>query len=211
VGPDVTMGKKISGKDGPVLGMSTSLDMYEKLKYESSRLRKEWHPYDAFNFLVTAWHLFEDWTKSDDPRALRRLKRHRRRLPLPMNLVLDIVRDLVNGSKHFQLDPDASDKRRVDEVHTGNEVGWYSYFFHEDLPAVTVETHWYFSIRILNNIIVRYFEWVFDDLSPIKDFPDDLLDAILYCNIAARKGSPSPKLWLIDIESARDRKNNGQG
>lgn len=202
------MGKKMLDKDGPVLGISSSLDMYEKLKHESIRLQQEWHPYDAFNFLVTAWHLFEDWTNSDDPKALSRSKRHRKKLPTDMNLVLDTVRDLVNGSKHFQLNPEAANKRIVNEVHTGNEVGWYSYFFHEHILAVTVKDHWYFSVRILNNVVVRYFEWVFDDSSPVKDFPDELLEAIKYCNIANRKGGSPPGLWLKGIENARGRKSN---
>ena len=148
----VSMSKVIAGREGPVLGIESSVDMFEKLKYESARLQKGWHSYDAFNFLVTAWHLFADWPNSDDSRALSRMKRHRPRLPEAMNLVLDAVRDLVNGSKHFYLDPGAADKRRVDEVHTGEEVGFYEYFFHEDLPAVTVDKHWYFSIRVLNNL-----------------------------------------------------------
>lgn len=204
------MSKKISGRDGPVFGIASSRDMYEKLRHESSRLQVEWHSYDTFNFLVTAWHLFEDWTKSDDPASLCRLKRHRKKLPTSMNLVLDVVRDLVNGSKHFQLNPAAAQKRRVGEVHTGNEVGWYSYFFHEDIPAVTVEDHWYFSVRILNNLVVRYFEWVFDDSTSVKDFPEDLQEAILYCNIADRKSGPSPELWLKGIENARGKKSNDQ-
>lgn len=196
------MGKVIAGRDGPVLGIDSSEAMFEKLKHESSRLQQGWHPYDAFNFLVTAWHLFEDWTKSDDPRALCRMKRQRPRLPPPMNLVLDVVRDLVNGSKHFQLTPEAAMKCRVGEVHTGDEVGWYEYFFHEDLPAVTVEDNWYFSIRVLHNLMMRYFEWTFDDSMPVKEFPRDLLEAILYCDIANRCDGPSPAVWLSGIESA---------
>lgn len=201
------MGKKISARDGPVLGIDSSAAMFEKLKHESSRLQQGWHSYDAFNFLVTAWHLFEDWTKSDDSRALCRMKRQRRRLPLSMNFVLDIVRDLVNGSKHFNLTPDAAAKRRVGEVHTGEEVGFYEYLFHENLLAVTVEDHWYFSIRVLNNLMMRYFEWTFDDSKNVEDFPSDIIEAILYCNIVKRGGGPSPAVWLIGIESAYNTKN----
>ena len=200
------MGKKITARDGPVLGIDSSAAMFEKLKHESSRLQQGWHPYDAFNFLLTAWHLFEDWANSDDPRALCRMKRQRQRLPHLMNFVLDIVRDLVNGSKHFHLTPGAAAKRRVGEVHTGEEVGFYEYFFHENLPAVTVEDHWYFSIRVLNNVMVRYFEWTFDDSTPVEDFPRDLLEAISYCNIVNRSGGPSPAVWLLGIESAYGRK-----
>lgn len=127
-----------------------------------------------------------------------------------MNLVLNVVRDLVNGSKHFQLDLASAEKRIVGEVHTGKEVGYYSYCFHEKIHAVTVEDHWYFSVRILNNLIVRYFEWVFDDSAPVKDFPADLLEAILYCNIANRKSGHSPELWRKGIENTRGRKSNNQ-
>lgn len=200
------MGKLISGKDGPVFGISNSLEMYEKLKIESCRLQKEWHPYDAFNFLVTAWHLFEDWPKSDNSHDLCRLKRHRKRIPQCMNFVLDVVRDVVVGSKHFQLNQKSTDKRKVEMVHTGNEVGWYAYFFHEDIPAVTVDKNWYFSLRILRNIILRYYEWVFDDSFPVKNFPNDLVDTINYCNISERKGKSPPKLWLVDIEKTPGRK-----
>lgn len=119
-----------------------------------------------------------------------------------MNFVLDIVRDFVIGSKHFHLTPDAAAKRRVGEVHTGKEVGWYQYFFQENLPVVTVEDHWYFSIRVLHNLIMRYFEWTFDDSTPMEDFPCDLIDTIFYCNIANRSGGLSPTVLLLGIESA---------
>lgn len=193
------MGKQIVGREGPVLGIDSSAAMFDKLKHESLRLEQGWHPYDAFNFLVTAWHLFEDWKKSDDPRELCRMKRHKARLPEPMILILDVTRDLANGSKHFELDPGAALKRRVGEVHTGEEVGFYEWDFHEEIPAVTVEEHWYFSIRVLRNLLIRYFEWTFDDSTPVADFPAELLEAILYCNIATRKG-PSPAIWLLGIE-----------
>ena len=196
------MSKVIAGRDGPVFGIDSSLAMFEKLKHESARLQKGWHAYDAFNFLVTAWHLFADWPKSDAPKALSRRKRQRSRLPKAMNLVLDVVRDLVNGSKHFYLDPGAADKRRVDEVHTGEEFGYYEWYFHEDLPAVTVDKDWYFSIRVLNNLMMKYFEWTFDDSTPVEEFPNDLLDAILYCDNVNRRSGPSPVIWLLGIESA---------
>lgn len=193
---------KITGSTGPVLGIDSSLDMFHKLKYESSLLKEGWHPYNSFNFLVTAWHLFEDWPKSDDARALCRNKRHRPRLPKEMNFLLDIVRDLVNGSKHFELEADAVKKRKVVETHSGTEVGWYEFLFHENLPAVTAGANWYFSIRVLNNLIVRYFEWVFDDSHPVRSFPQDLLEAIQYCDIAGREGKSPPTIWLLGIEGA---------
>ena len=197
------MSKKIMGNEGPTLGISSSLEMFEKLKHESSLLVESWSPYDTFNFLVTGWHLFQDWPKSDLAGSLSRKKRNRRDLPKSMNLILDVVRDLVNGSKHFKLDRKSSEKRRVGEVHTGKEVGFYEYFFHEDIPAVTVEDHWYFSIRVLNNILLGYFEWVFNDDVPLDEFPDELEQGILFCNIAKRDVSKKPKLFYQGMEKTR--------
>ena len=166
--------------------------MFEKLKFESLRLQKDWHnSYNTFNFLVTAWHLYHDWRASDHADTPSRIKRHFNQLPSEMQFVLDIVRDLVNGSKHFRLDTKAANKRRITETHTGKEVGWYKFFFHEKLPGVTVETNWYFSIRVLHNLVMKYFEWAFDETKLAKDFPIDLLEAILYCNIAKRTGKIS--------------------
>ena len=191
------MSKIIGGKDGPVLGLYSSKDMFEKLKFESLRLQSDWqNPYDSFNFLVTAWHLFHDWPKSDKPLEPSRIKRQVTQLPPEMKFLLNIVQDLANGSKHFSLDPKAEKKRQVDEVHTGNEVGWYQYFFRQRLPGVTAREHFYFNIRVLHNLVMCYFEWVFDDSKLAADFPNVLTEAILHCNIAKRAGnntSPAAK------------------
>jgi hypothetical protein len=201
------MGKVITGREGPVLGISSSQDLFEKLRHESRKLEDGWHPYDAFNFLVTAWHLFHDWKKCEAPSALSRQKRHENKLPPSMIMVLDTVRDLVNGSKHFQLNLESASKRRVEEVHTGAEVGWYQYFFHEDVAGVTVDVHWYFSIRTLHNFLMAYFEWVFDDSTPVKSFPVELDEAISYCNIATRSGKKPNALYLKGVETAWGKKH----
>lgn len=192
----------ISGRDGPTLGLFCSADMFEKLKFESARLRKSWRPFDAFNFLVTGWHLHHDWVNSDDPRSACRMKRQMRRLPEEMTLVLMVVRDLVNGSKHFQLDLQAASKRKITEVHSGDGVDYYEYYFQEDLPGVTLENGWYFSIRILHNLLMSYFDWIFDDSVAVESFPAELLDALQYCNIPNRRAGPSPRIWLLEIEAA---------
>ena len=191
------MGKIISGNQGPVLGIETSSDMYEKLKFESDRLANGWGPYDAFNFLVTAWHLFQDWTKSDAPGSLNRAKRRRANLSESMNFVLDITRDLVNGSKHFLLDPNAVSKRKVKETHDGVDANWHSFFFHENMLGVTAQGTWYFSVRVLRNILLSYFSWVFDDSISVKEFPHELNEALNYCNIGNRKNMSPPALWAL--------------
>lgn len=120
-----------------------------------------------------------------------------------MNLILDVVRDVVNGSKHFELDEGSANKRKVSEVHIGNEASWYSYFFHEGIPGVTAEKQWYFSLRVLNNIVMRYYEWVFDDSTPVREFPVEIIETITYCNISERVRCTCPALWLQGVEKTR--------
>ncbi|MBC7757193.1 MAG: hypothetical protein H7Z20_11270 [Bdellovibrio sp.] len=184
------MSKLIENLDGPVLGINSSKDMHQKLKYESLRLQENWkNPYDAFNFLVTAWHLFHDWPKSDKKMDLSRIKRQGKQLPAEMLFVLNVVKDLTNGSKHFSLEKKAANKRVVSEIHTGNEVGWYQYYFRENLPGVNANDsncQGYFSIRVLHNIVIYYFEWVFDDSLLASNFPNEIVEAIRYSDIANR-------------------------
>ncbi|MBB1294766.1 hypothetical protein [Pseudoalteromonas sp. SR41-4] len=189
------MGKKISGRTGATLGFESSEDFYNKLLWDAKRLQEEWNVGDATNFLTTAWHLFQDWVKSDQKNSMSRLKRNRRKLPVQMNLVLDITRDLVNGSKHFELDQKSTDKRKISEVHDGLEASWFSYLFHEEIAGVTVEGGWYFSIRVLHNILLEYYVWVFDDSQLPTEFPEAILNAIKYCNIRQRVAGSVPSIW----------------
>lgn len=195
------MTKPLSKDEGAILGLETSLDLYHKLKDDSRRLGDGWHPYVAFDFVLTAWHLYNDWPKRDVGNLPSKSKRRESSLPSEMTLVLSILQDLANGSKHVRLTPDAARKRTVDTVHTGDEVGFFEFFFHEDIPGISAG-HSYFSIRVLRNIVVRYFEWVFDDSVAVKDFPAEIIETIQYCDVSIPKSGPTPALWLIDVESA---------
>lgn len=192
------MGRKLLDKDGPTLGLRCSQDLYHKLIFDAERLSKDWNGYDAFNFLVTAWHLFNDWLKSDPKKALSRSKRNKRILCSEMVLVLDVVKDLVNGSKHFELDKKNADNRKVEQTHNGLEADYYSFFFHEDTLGVSVVGNWYFSIRVLHNIIINYYHWVFDDNKPCREFPPEILEAIEYCNITKRHSGSAPEIWAAN-------------
>ena len=68
----------LAGNDGPTLGITSSLDMFNKLKYESRLLDNDLqNTYNAFNFIVTAWHLFNDWPKCEDKLNISRIKRQK--------------------------------------------------------------------------------------------------------------------------------------
>jgi len=49
-------------------GIKNSYDMFLKLLYEGHKVGENYHPYDCFNFFVTAWHLYNDWLPKDPKR-----------------------------------------------------------------------------------------------------------------------------------------------
>lgn len=177
------MDKKLRAREGAVLGITSSAELYEKLKFEGERLGKEWHSYDAFNFVVTAWHLYNDWLPAD--RTGRPIfasaKINKRKLPQEMILVLDVLRDLSNGSKHLNLDLKGSKTRVVSKTHTGEIGNAWAYYFQERIPGVTTENYYYFSIRKLRDISLAYFAWVFADEKSGSPFPGNLLWVIWRC------------------------------
>lgn len=118
------MSKDLSGDEGAILGLATSLDLHGKLIHDAKRLGEKWHAYVAFDFILTAWHLFNDWPKRDVGNLLSKSKRKTSALPLEMNLVINILQDLANGSKHVRLDPLSVQKRKVETIHSGNEMDW---------------------------------------------------------------------------------------
>lgn len=177
------MKKQLLDREGPVLRIASSKELYDKLKAEGDRLEGQWHAYDAFNFVVTAWHLYQDWLPGDrrSRPSLAAKKMDQRKLPKEMVLVLHALRDLANGSKHLQLKRESSESRVVSATHSGAIGDWWAYFFQERIPGVTVEDTYYFSIRKLRNIVLSYFDWVFDDSKSAALFPGDLLWIIWRC------------------------------
>lgn len=188
------MDKKLSGRDGPVLQITTCMDLLEKLRADGRRLEGTWHPYDAFNFVVTAWHLQNDWlSQRAAPKPMLAAEKHlSKRLPKEMMLVLDVLRDLANGSKHQMLEEGPAAKRVVAQLDGGITTGYYSYFFRERMIGVTTTSGYIFSIRKLRNLSLAYFDWVFDDTRPVKPFPGELIWQIWRCNPANRNASAVP-------------------
>ncbi|MFA5996426.1 MAG: hypothetical protein WC790_01745 [Candidatus Paceibacterota bacterium] len=93
-------------------GLNNCLDLYAKLKYEGENLESNWNEYNSFNFIVTSWHLYNDWLKADSvnrPR-LSTKKKEPPKTPPNMLLVVYALRDIANSSKHFFLNDDALNK-----------------------------------------------------------------------------------------------------
>lgn len=181
---------------GPTFGLTSSKDLYQKLLWEAEKLEAEnWSPFAAFNFIVTAWHLHDDWVRKDSGLRLPRTKVAKVEVNYSdLRLVLQIVQDLANGSKHVVLNASSNAQRVVEDTHLGDIGDHYEYLFHESIPGVTVGDS-YFSIRVLRNILCAYFAWVFDDEVALDELPRAILDSIAYCNIATRQIGEPPELW----------------
>ncbi len=160
-------------------GLTTPYDLYAKLKYDADlllRRRKEnaeeyrLEEFEAFNFFVTAWHLYKDWLQGsslDKPKhALEKIN------TATSNFIeiKDVIRDIANGSKHFELNTSA-------KVVVGDREisSWYSYFFGPQFSINTKSFH--FLMYELVELIMDYFEWVFNDSKPAI-FPLELANKL---------------------------------
>jgi len=162
-------------------GLNDCYQLFDKLKYDGERLLKGHHPYDFFNFIVTAYHLLKDWIKNDylkRPKyACKKVERSRQRYP-EIDLLLNLIDDIANGSKHFyKKDP----RLENIEICPPEIRSWSAYFRNQ--PMIYVSTNGYFfSSMTLHSIIMKYVAWIFDDDLGLEP-PKDLLDLIKKCKI----------------------------
>ncbi|MFZ6710138.1 hypothetical protein [Undibacterium sp. TC9W] len=146
-------------------GLSTPYDLYEKLKYDAQLLLRQreenaeehrLEEFEAFNFFVTAWHLYKDWLQGvskDKPKhSLQKIQK----AASEFREIKDVIRNIANGSKHFELNEPAKvilGDREISSV--------YSWFFGPQFAIDTKSFH--FLMYELVDIIMAYFEWIFDD------------------------------------------------
>ena len=156
------------------LGINNCRDLYEKLQLEHNRLciSQYTNVYDVFNFVVTAHHLHEDWLNKDEATRPKLACRKRDKAPEGMKLMMKVVRDLTNGSKHMALNEKSTNKRVVEAIHPGEIKDWYSYFYE---PHFWIAVgRYYLSTPVLVELIMSYFNWIFDDSIPVDDFPVEI-------------------------------------
>lgn len=153
--------------------------MHEKLKYDAElllRRRKDnaeeqrLEEFEAFNFFVTAWHLYKDWLQGPSPDKPKNFLEKMKAATLEFIEIKDVMRDIANGSKHFELNVPS-------KVTVGDREisSWYSYFFGPQFSIDTKSFH--FLMYELVGLIVDYFEWIFDDSEPVV-FPSKLVETL---------------------------------
>lgn len=161
-------------------GLKTPSDLFEKLKYDAElllRRRKEnfeeqrLEEFEAFNFFVTAWHLYHDWLKKgtspDKPKhAIEKIAVANS----AFKEIKDVLRDIANGSKHFELQDPA--KVIVGERETSS---WFSYFYGPQFPIDTKSFHFLMYELVL--LVMAYFKWIFDDTKPVE-MPSEITEKL---------------------------------
>lgn len=120
-------------------GLQSVEDLFGKLERELARLEADVTPDNYFNFVITAYHIC-DWVEKGPGASkpvLRELESFRGQLPIR------VCRDIANGSKHFQLDDNYSNKVVADATCiVGFGVGAYgkgSYGVGELAVRITLE------------------------------------------------------------------------
>lgn len=109
----------------PRLPIDSCEALFEKLKWDFVQLEKEWiSPYCTFNFVVTAYHLYQDWLKRAGT-----VEQKERRAQLPENgkLLFEVWRDITNASKHWELNERSQSQQVVNEVSAPQIGDWYAY------------------------------------------------------------------------------------
>ena len=167
-----------------IYGVNTCFDLYDKLKYEGKNLENNWNAYNSFNFIITAWHLYYDWLNLDKANRpkLAAKKKNPPKTPETMMSVVNALRDLTNGSKHFSLKKKSADKQVVTKTYSPVIGDWAAYFLHGPMIYIEVGSYTY-SMWDVRHIVLLYFDWVFNDDILANQFPKEIQDHLKRCII----------------------------
>lgn len=109
----------------PRLPIDSCEALFEKLKWDFRLLEKEWSSsFCTFNFVVTAYHLYQDWIKRAGTE-----EQLRRKSELPENgkLLFEVWRDITNATKHWELNERSQNQQVVNEVFSPQIGDWYAF------------------------------------------------------------------------------------
>lgn len=112
-------------KPSPRLPLNSCEALFEKLKWDYEQLSKEWSPYCTFNFVITAYHLYQDWI---DQTGTKEQRKRKAKLPEHGQLLFKVWRDITNASKHWELDRPSQKKQVVTSVSQPQIADWHAYF-----------------------------------------------------------------------------------
>lgn len=144
----------------PRLPIASCESLFEKLKWEYSQLERQWDsPYVAFNFSVTAYHLYQDWIKKA---GSAEQKNRRDNLPANGKLLFEVWRDVTNATKHWELNQNSQDRQVVSRISNPEISDWYAYFVTGPVYYVRVNKS-YVSFSDLAYVTGLCFRWILLD------------------------------------------------
>lgn len=110
----------------PRLPIDSCEALFEKLKWDFKQLEREWNSsFCTFNFVFTAYHLYQDWIMRAGTDEQRRRKAE---LPGNGKLLFDVWRDITNATKHWELNQRSQSQQVVNEVSSPQIADLYAYF-----------------------------------------------------------------------------------
>lgn len=163
-------------------GIDSPKELFEKLRFEAGRLDDEIHPYDVFNFFITASVLYE-WVKkhyknSNFVKSITSAITEEKALLIP-ELTLEWIEDsgcIPNNARDFRFDifnvlsacnytANASKhyhwfkSNPVTAVETEPQIkDWYQYFFTSVEPSLYIEINsQYYNLCQIKEILLQYY------------------------------------------------------
>lgn len=158
-------------------GIENSLNLFEKIKLDGQKMISSAHPFEVFNFVITVWHLHNDWLPKE-------IENYSERVPELMEKVFTLICAIANGSKHYNLYTSNVEKygKRVSCEKPGIR-NWTAFFSGRNQPDFKIDGI-FITLQELHNIIIFFFEWVFNDQVDLESFPAELQE--LLCQIQQR-------------------------
>lgn len=101
-------------------GLRTAEDLCQKLRPDYETLRRQVTSDAVFNFVVTAHHLLTDWIDKDP--SVDQAMKDKLRAKAQNSEALQMIRDLADGAKHFQIDR-SMDMRLVESTSASSGFG----------------------------------------------------------------------------------------
>lgn len=163
-------------------GIDHPQDLLEKLKHEGEKLTSDLHPYDVFNFFITASVMYE-WTKkhypdssivkeitiaikSEQPALIPEIAKSwvvavdclPNKGVDPRRHIYNAIRicwETANASKHYHWHK-SSPVTAVEEEPVVKD--WYQYFFTSTEPGLYVEfLGEYYSVKQIKSILTEFY------------------------------------------------------
>lgn len=146
-------------KSSPRLPIDTCEALFEKLKWDYIQLEKDGSStYCAFNFVVTAYHLYQDWLPNA---GTVEQKERRAALPDKGQLLFKVLRDVTNATKHWELHARSQSQQVVSSVSTPQIGDWYAYLIAGPVSYMQVGDSRP-SIIELADVSIQCFKWLIE-------------------------------------------------